>query len=351
VVAAPAISLRNLASYASELIAAARRQDTRRLGLRRFALPFIALRLRFTSPALADVCERVLATTTAPAARTAVEIFAMDTEVGDGWPAPLPWDDASGFSSRVFDETLAAAGLRGFYHDRPSWQVYDPAARFGVQSLSAPLAFPPWESASPLRLFLHWAYASIGLRLTHAATLGVDGHGALIVGASGSGKSGTTLAGLLHGLDSVGDDYVVVAPHPELVAYRIFRTFKQDGGGLARVGIDLRDRALNWHGKVEFDPGEVSRPLADKLALCALLIPRIARAPRTLITPASAREAALALAPSGVLQLPGDSREGFRFFADLTRRLPAFHVSLSEDPREIAAAIGEFLGSRMRHAG
>ena len=54
-------------------------------------------------------------------------------------------------------------------------------------------------------------------------------------------------------------------------------------------------------------------------------------------------EAALALAPSAVFQLPGDTTQGFRFFAELARRLPAFRVRLSEDPVEIADAIGSFL--------
>ena len=59
----------------------------------------------------------------------------------------------------------------------------------------------------------------------------------------------------------------------------------------------------------------------------------------------------LSLAPSAVLQLQGDMQDGFRFFADLTRRLPAFRVHLSEDPAEIADAIGRHLMQGVALAG
>ncbi|MFO0992054.1 MAG: serine kinase [Hyphomicrobiales bacterium] len=243
---------------------------------------------------------------------------------------------------------MEQAGLRGFYHhEAPSWQLYDPLLRAGVHSLPYPMAVPPWETGSPLRLFLHWAYAHVGMRLTHAATLGIAGAGALIVGASGSGKSGTTMAGLLNGLQSAGDDYVLLEQGEDLTAHAVFRVFKQDSEGLRRVGIDptaIGSTAVNWHGKHEFD-AETLQPggFVKRLSIRCILVPEVARLNRTYIEPLSAANAALALAPSAVLQLQGDTREGFRFFAQLSRRLRAFKVRLSEDPREIADAIGNHL--------
>jgi hypothetical protein len=224
-----------------------------------------------------------------------------------------------------------------------------------VVTLPGPLDIPPWESGSPLRLFLHWAYAAARMRLTHAATLGLGGYGALIVGASGSGKSGTALAGLLNGLDSVGDDYVLVEQGPRVVAHSVLAVFKQDREGLRRAGVaqsEFDAAALNWHGKVEFEVAKVSpRGLVDRMEIGALLIPEVARLRRTSIEPATPRQAALSLAPSGVFQLPGDAAEGFGFLAGLVRRLPSFHVKLSEVPAEIADAIGTFLARRQRDAG
>ena len=273
-----------------------------------------------------------------------------------GWEAPVLWDVRQGFTSRDFETALERVGLRGFYHhEAPSWQFHDPVAGAGVHILPQPMAIPPWESGSPLRLFLHWAYARKGMRLTHAATLGAGTAGALVVGASGSGKSGTTLAGLLNGLTSAGDDYVLIEPAADITAHAVFRVFKQDEAGLRRVGLDpvaIGSKGLNWHGKHEFDAAALKPSgFARQLRINAILVPNVARLPRTRIEPMSPGQAALSLAPSAVLQLQGDMQDGFRFFADLTRRLPAFRVHLSEDPAEIADAIGRHLMQGVALAG
>ncbi len=252
-----AVSQDSLVAYANEQIAAAHSFPRERLVRRDFRMPQLDLAVWFTSQTLADLCEVTLLQndTEAPAARR-VEVFAMDAEA-DGWDKPALWDEDAGFSSREFDRILTAEGKRGFYHhDGPSWQFFDPSAYVGVQTLPTRLGMPPWEMGSPLRLFLHWAYAGAGMRLTHAATLGLNGRGALIVGASGSGKSGTTLAGLLNGLTSVGDDYVAIEQGERVIAHSVFKMFKQDVEGLRRSGVkagDLPHANLNWHGKVEFD--------------------------------------------------------------------------------------------------
>jgi hypothetical protein len=192
------------------------------------------------------------------------------------------------------------------------------------------------------------------MRLTHAATLGLDGRGVLIVGASGSGKSGTALAGLLNGLDSLGDDYVLVEQGQHVAAHAVFKIFKQDPEGLRRAGLDTAriDTSLNWHGKIEFEVARFSsKALAGQMEIFGLLLPKITRQRRTTIERATLRESALALAPSGVLQLPGDKVEGFGFLAGLVRRLPAFHARLSENPAEIADAIGSFLVRTGQNAG
>lgn len=353
---APVVSPGNLLAYANDRIAAARVFPREALIRRDLRLAGLDMSVWFTSGRLADHCEAMLVQHDSTAAfEPAAEIFALDAGA-EGWDAPATWDEGAGFSSREFERILASGNRRGFYHhDAPSWQFYDPVSAIGVHTLPGPMDIPPWEHGSPLRLFIHWAKAAAGRRLTHAATLGIHGHGALIVGASGSGKSGTTLAGLLNSLDSAGDDYVVVENGHSVIAHSVFKVFKQDLDGLRRAGIattDLSDAKLNWHGKIEFDAAKLApHAFVDRMEIRALLLPRIAHGKRTAIAPVSSQAAALALAPSAVLQLPGDASEGFRFFAALARQLPAFRVDLSEDPAEIADAIGSFLAREASHAG
>jgi hypothetical protein len=350
------VSAAGLQAYASDRLRAAMAFPKKRLMRRDVRLAKADMTVWFASRRLADLCQRTLVERRYedPSA-IHLEIYAMDAECV-GWEPPARWDEEGGFSSREFDRILAAGNRRGFYHhESPSWQFYDRAAAIGVQTLATPLGIPPWESGSPLRLFLHWAYATADMRLTHAATLGANGRGVLIAGSSGSGKSATTLAGLLNGLDSVGDDYVLVEKGSSVVAHSVFAMLKQDREGLRRAGVataEIDAAEVNWHGKVEFDAAKFAmKALAERMEIFALLIPEIARARRTEFERVTTREAALALAPSAVFQLPGDSTEGFRFLADIVRRLPAFRMTLSEDPAEIAEAIGLFLAGEGKHAG
>jgi hypothetical protein len=177
----------------------------------------------------------------------------------------------------------------------------------------------------------------------------------LIVGASGSGKSGTTLVGLLNGLNTVGDDYVLLESGARLIAYPVFGTLKQDPQGLRRAGLSesmLDGAPLNWHGKYEFDVSKAAaKGLTDQLEIAAILIPEVARLPRTRIERTVSRDGALSLVPSAVLQLPGDATKGFRFLSEVSRQLPAFRLRLSEDPVEIADAIESFLSQEVLSAG
>lgn len=358
--AAAQVSADTLPAHARERLAAASAIPRQRLIRRTCRLPLLDIEGWFSEQRLPALCaERLVSRDGEEEAASRITLTVLDPGF-EGWEMPARWSEPRPFSLRDFDALFARAGLRGYHfhdarHAAPSWQFHDPELGEGLLSLPCAMGLPPWENGSPLRLFMHWAYARQGLRLTHAATLGTAGRGALLVGAGGSGKSGTTLAGLLNGLESAGDDYVLLEQGSGVTAHALYRYFKQDEAGLNRTGLDPRQVgsvALNWQGKHEFDAAAL-RPAAfvKRLAIGAILVPEIARLSRTLIEPYPAAAAALALAPSAVLQLPGDAEEGFRFFAQLTRRLPAFRVRLSEDPREIADAIGHHLTRGPAHAG
>jgi hypothetical protein len=265
----------------------------------------------------------------------------------DGVGRPASWGQAA-FSQHGFASRLAEAGLRGnYFHDLDFWQFYDPQRRVGVQLMTAADGFPPWEPGAPLRPFLHWEYAARGMRLAHAGTLGADGRGVLLAGSGGAGKSGTVVAGLLNGLDSVGDDYVLIDLNDGVRARPLFSTLKQDAQGFARLDLKRRLQApgpLNWQGKHSFHLGDIApRPVPAMLDIVALMVPHIGGGTASSIMPVSRREAMIALAPSGIAQMPGERESGFRFFSDLTRRLPCFRLSLGTAPEEIAGTIGNFI--------
>jgi hypothetical protein len=180
------------------------------------------------------------------------------------------------------------------------------------------------------------------MRLAHAATLGFEGRGVLLAGSGGSGKSGTTLAGIAQGMNSVGDDYVLLDRGPSRQAHAVYTTMKQDVRGLHRAKLDPGQigGVPNWQNKIEFDPTKIHhRALCDRMEIVSILLPKIAHQSRTTIERARPAEAMLALAPSGLFQMPGCAASGVRFFSDFVRGTPVYHLCLSENPLEIADTI------------
>ncbi|MFT3810495.1 MAG: hypothetical protein QM698_11300 [Micropepsaceae bacterium] len=345
-----------LVAFAREALALGRRMMAGGPS-RRYRLPFAAVDLTATDDAYVQACDRALATDDGPdggspaAAPLRLRICVADARALGLGASPAWWEPTYG--AVVFERRLEAAGLSGAYwHDGRMWTFFDRATGEGVQVLSHAGSWPPWEAASPLRLFLALAHLAAGRRLVHAATLGRAGRGVLIAGQGGAGKSGTTLAGIAAGLDTAGDDYVLVDPGPRgeggVSVHPVYRLAKQDRTGLARLGLAHLAAATppNWQGKHEFDVAAIGGGRVGALRLTSILMPRIAGAAATTLTPASPRDAMLALAPSSVFQIPGERASALPFFAGLARRLPSFRLDLGHDPAEIAGVIDAFIAQQ-----
>jgi len=269
-----------------------------------------------------------------------------------GWQAPSAQCKWYG-SPRRFEEILKSLGLKGAFPaaEMPApadpLSVFDPATRVGVQLVDSLSDLPPWDSGAPFRLLLHFAAACRGWRLIHAATLSVGGKGILMVGAGGVGKSGTCLAGLAGGLNTVGDDYVLVAPGEPLTAFRAYLLLKQDREGLARIpGLAARvaHEKVNWQNKLELNPEQLFPGcMVEEMRVSAIVMPQIARARHTRFVPADTQTAFQSFAPSMWAQMPGARASGFMFSAWLTRQLPVFTMLLSENSSEIADSARRFI--------
>jgi hypothetical protein len=306
----------------------------------------LAIRFRCTSERLATLYRSRMAAGRVGPGRPAelhIDLFETDRL---GWPSPaevLPGSrDGRGVSP---GGVLALAPDESDDEALFPWVFFDPAARRGAMFVRTAADLPPWSSGAPFALALHLAFAARGWRFVHAAAIGTRGAGVLIGGPGGVGKSATTLAGIVHGLHTVGDDYLVIEPGPEPVAWPVYTVLKQDPAGLSRAGLDrLVDRRPNWNGKVEVDlREEFPGCVVPSLTLRAILLPDVARARRTSIAPAAPTEAFSAIAASMLAQLPGARLAGFSFLTWLTRSLPAYHLRLSQDPGDVAHAIRELL--------
>lgn len=86
---------------------------------------------------------------------------------------------------------------------------------------------PSWEIYSPLKEFIHFIALEKNCWLSHAGSLCKNNRAILLFGPGGNGKSTTTLAGLSHGLQTVGDDYVLIENlNEKFYVHTIYKTIK-----------------------------------------------------------------------------------------------------------------------------
>lgn len=301
----------------------------------------IDITLRSSNP---DVLSRYLlrlAAGPAPGGRPARRIDVVAASEM-GWPAGH-WSQAD-WQMHVFDEIVTRAGYDVTYpYFERQWIAYQRRTGNAVYFLDRMEDLLPWDAGSPIRLPLHWMLLGKRRRMIHAGSLGLGGDGVLIVGRGGSGKSGTTLAGIAGGLKTVGDDYVLLDQADRPTALPLYRLLKQDPAGLARIpGLSERvgDRERNWQGKFELDP-EALFPgcMAGSLRLRAILLPEVAHLPATRFERLDRAPATKILVEPMLEQLPVASTESVMFFAGLTAQLPVYRAQLSEDAAEIASSV------------
>jgi hypothetical protein len=342
-----ALTHRDLAAYLRGLLGQAESLADDHLLVRHLSIAGLRLKLRFTDAGLADLYTERLTGRNATVDQPA-DLRVDVLEAGPlGWPRPKDWGDFD-YAAEWLEERLLAEDLRAAYPYQPRlWQAYDKEARAALQFTGTTTDLPIWDSGAPLRHFIHWAMAGRGCRLLHGATLGKGSDGVLISGPGGVGKSGTTLAGVVHGLRSVGDDYVIVQAGDPPVAWPVYRLFKQDPSGIDRLTAHckkLSDRPLNWQGKLEFDPEELSPGcMAESLRLRAILVPSIARLAASHAHPMPRGQAIEAITRSTIVQLADDRASTALFCTALTARLPVFEIQLSEDPADIAATVSRLI--------
>ena len=219
------------------------------------------------------------------------------------------------------------------------FQWYDDAARISSA-----------EAANPLRYFFHWWMLREGHALCHAASVGTPAGAVLICGASGAGKSTTTLACVDAGLLYVGDDLVLVRREPEARVVNLY--------GSAKLNADCLPLFPRWAAHVDNPvraPGEkavffLNRFLPDRIAsslpLAAIVLPQITGRRLTTVERASPAACLRSLAPSSVMQLCGDGPALLRELAQLAREVPGYALKLGTDRARPAEAVTAIASGR-----
>ena len=204
------------------------------------------------------------------------------------------------------------------------------------------------ELGRPLEpLLLVWL-RDRGVQLVHASLVSCEGDGVLFLGRSGIGKSTAAVAGLLGGLDFVGDDKVgLLGSGGDFSGHSLGCGAFLDAGQLERFP-ELASHAVSPRGSRERKWLIVlSRSLPARLAarttIRALALPAIAPDGSSSLRAASRKEAFLAAALSTVLSLPIDRSRSVDRLAELANHIPAYRVELGTRTDEMALQVERLL--------
>jgi hypothetical protein len=274
----------------------------------------------------------------------------------DGWLPPRPpWDfrrigvlgEIPGLEAGELSANYSADhGLVCLYH-RPT--------RRALFWLPDAKKLPFWERAAPFRILFHWWSQSFGGQICHAAAVGRDGSGVLLVGRGGSGKSTTAIACVDAGMEYIGDDYVLLTRDDQPLAHSLYNS--------AKIHTAFLNQSLshwsNWVAE-EIGPERKSlvfmdqclpRQLRGRLLIEGVVQPQVTNSRHAKISRRPASHALLAIAPSTMYQLPEARQQTLSFLANWTRSVPAYLLRLGTDLSSAPSVLSRSLAEeRICHA-
>jgi hypothetical protein len=319
--------------------------------VRDFRIAGTSVRLRFAGEALIPA----IVTGLAGAVREGgdgCEICVWDSE-STGVPLappPRPWKD---FTGRGNIWGFDSDRYRSAYHwGEGSVNAMDRQTRQAVYWVPSHEHLPEWVWSSPLRSILHWWMELNGRQLVHAAAVGYAGRGVLMPGRGGSGKSSTSLACLLAGMDFVADDYLALALDPEPRVYRLYSTAKLDARSLDLYpGLGPAMRRPGFDKAVLYLEDEFGEQLRDSLPLTLVLQPQLSGLPETTLGPVEPCEIERALACETLVHLPHAGVHTVEILERVSREIPRAAIRLGTDRARIPPVIQGAIRNEPRPEG
>lgn len=315
-----------------------------------FELAGRPVRLRFAGSALAERLLPALAhLRIAPveADDTALTVRVWDSE-STGTPPPAPlWDNDDFRQQGVIRGLFGDGFFTVFDWNTRTLNVVDQAAREAFAWTNTIDNVGLMERAAPLRMLINLSLIGTETQLVHAAAVGRPDGCVLLIGSAGAGKTTTSLSCLESDLGHIGDDYCIVSPGEPPRVFSLYCSGKVEPATLDHLP-SLRDLIVSMPvlegDKVLLDlhsrlPGKMlaSAPLR------AVVVPRIARQRDTTSQAVSRGAGLAAVAPSTILQLPGNGEPALRRLSSIVRSVPCHRLEVGTDPAQVAGEIERIL--------
>lgn len=315
----------------------------RRVVLREFEIAGLAISMELAGAALEPGLTRALAHLRVKEPRgTTLRLRAWDTEsTGIGLAPPGRNLDDFGPLGEILN--VESSSVFASFADPGILSVLDRDRGTAFYWTARASKLPGWEHAAPARSLLGAMLRPNHRHLVHAAAIGVNGAGALLVGHGGAGKSSTAVACLARGHAFLGDDYCAVSMDPEPTVHSIFSTGKLFPADAAILSPAID--ASRYEGKPDdekrilFFADDPAAPLPKALPLRAIFAPRLGDGGATRARPMRAMNAVLPVLTSTAAQTPGVGGELLVALSRLARTLPCFELVLGSDRTAVADVI------------
>lgn len=245
--------------------------------------------------------------------------------------------------------TASADGRLIAEHRPHSAAWLDRRERRVVAWVSSPTLLHLDERARPFHRMLAVCLGDVGIQSIHAGLVASERRGALFVGMGGSGKSTSSICCFLEQLPYLGDDFVGLAAGDAgaFTGYSLYCSALTKLDHMQRYPILERAARPGHHAYEEKSVVSFNRlgtgQFASKVAIGAIVLPRVVPREATSFCPASARDALLALAPSSLLYLPGGGPRAMAKLSALVEHVPAFWLELGRDLRQVAPEVRSLL--------
>lgn len=209
----------------------------------------------------------------------------------------------------------------------------------------------PWyESAAPLREVLQAWFEHCGGIFIHAAALGTDDGAVLLVGPGGTGKTTTALACTSANLRLLGEDYCLLTEfdHTGLQVHSLYSSAKLTEQSmdmlphLAPLVVNPDRQDADAKAVLFLSP---TMPIQKSAKLRAIVLPVRSNIQDPQISPAKAKDALLALAPSTILQLSGMSQAGMSMMKHAAQSVPAYRLDVGTQPQDAADLLFQLVTS------
>ena len=265
------------------------------------------------------------------------------------YPPPPPFIDAD--YHRYGQRAVKYEGANMLLHDRANQSVcaFDRAARQGIFWTADANALSIYERAAPLQTLFHWALGEYGWQIIHAAALGIEAGGVLLIGNSGAGKSTTALACLQYEhLHYLSDDKCLVNLDPEPRVVGLFNSAKLKDDSFERLAqfqplaVGRDDTYKAGKSLLHLYPA-FRQQMVAAFPIKAILLCQITNAPNPSLSKVSPIEVLRVLGPSTIIWLSGAEASSLRLIANLAERLPGYRLHLAQNPSDNLELIADTL--------